>query len=121
MTARDGSREIAAASPYFLGASIELRGACAQPVPGVSQAIEGAASGLASLADQSADTVVSIGGLGASNHRVATLRSIRRVLREAAQMVIVAQNSEYSPQYLAQPPPPRLPRLARWAVCGSQG
>lgn len=75
MTAEDWSREIAAVTPHIQGASIELRGTCAQPIPGVDQMVESSPTGLAKLADQSADSIVSIGGLDQQSDPVSTLRS----------------------------------------------
>lgn len=111
MAAKDWSREIAAVSPYIQGVSVQVQGTCPQQIPGVQQVVDNSVTGLASLADATIDTVVSIGGLEASTDPIAFLRTLRRGVREGGKLVLVVQDpsvssvepgqNQYAPQYLS--------------------
>lgn len=108
MTAKDWSREIAAASPFVKGVTVEVRGASAQTVPGVTNVVDGTVSGLASLADNSVDTILTIGGIEHSNDAIATLRQFRRAVREGGKVVLVVSRTagkgganHFSPPFVA--------------------
>ena len=112
MAAKDWSREIATVSQYILGATVEVRGECAQPISGITQSVDSSVAGLASLAENSVDSLISVGGLERLTDPIAGLRSMRRALREGGQLVLVVQvhestadnphgSARYSPQYLA--------------------
>lgn len=109
MTAKDWSREIAAVSPFIRGFTVEVRGGCPRQLPGASKVVDGSVTGLASLGDSSADTLVCICGIEQEVDAITTLRSYRRILREGGNLVLVARvpspsaagpENRVSPEYL---------------------
>lgn len=108
MTAKDWSREIAAVSPFVKGVTVEVRGSSAQTVPGVTTVVDGTAAGLASLGDDSVDTILTIGGVEHSNDAIAAFRQFRRIVREGGKLVLVVSKTpgqgganHFSPQFVA--------------------